>query len=196
MIELEKFCHESKEIIGKPWSAGDYSYATDGFLAVRVPRESYIPENSDAPDMSKLLWDHESLNDWQSLPVYDLAALKDCTLCKGTKKARRCYECDGDGELTVESHYHEYDVTCKSCRGQGTLPGDPEDDEDPVCDRCAGTGKSASPIGWGAGFVSTKMLEKIKDLPAVKMSLSGNGRECWRFIFIGGVGIVMPMMGA
>lgn len=191
MLDLEKFCEPSMKKISRPWSAGDYTYATNGHIAVRVPRMDDAPENEEAPDMARVPWDHETLNDWEPLPPYDLAGAKDCTLCKGMKKARVCHECDGEGEVTAETDYNYYVVTCKTCGGDGTMPGE---SDDPPCPRCQGTGRSLNiPVPWAAGHIGMQMLVKINDLPGVKLSKTGDGEKPWRFIFDGGAGVIMPM---
>ncbi|MFA7212093.1 MAG: hypothetical protein WC110_11680, partial [Bacteroidales bacterium] len=38
MIDLTKFCKPHHRHFGEPWSSGEYSYATDGAIAIRIPR--------------------------------------------------------------------------------------------------------------------------------------------------------------
>lgn len=63
-----------------------------------------------------------------------------CTMCKGTGKADRidCEECDGEGSLAFCNDFHNYDVLCKSCEGDGliTIPSTDLD-----CPRCRGVGQ-------------------------------------------------------
>jgi hypothetical protein len=191
MIKLERFRLPDNEAnhfnMSQPWSVGAFTYATNGHLAVRMPRVPEIPERKNVIMIEeRLIWDHESLLDYLPLPPYDLEGRQRCSLCT-------CPECDGEGEVIAETDYNEYEVTCKTCNGGELVPGD---EEGVPCRRCNGTGKDFDfAVAWGAGFISAYLLEMIKDLPGVQLSPTGDGMTPWRFIFHGGVGLIMPRKG-
>lgn len=193
-MDLQRFCKEgSCSGLERPFSQGAFTYASDGWIAVRVPRVESAEENPKAPDMSRIPWGHEDLDDFGPLPDYDIATAKQCRHCKGSGKASTCPECGGEGEVTLDSGYNEYDVECATCHGEGTVPGRPKDEVEP-CDRCKGSGHDLiSPVTWGNGYISMAILERIKDLPGVKLSTHGNGLEPFRFVFDGGEGLAMPL---
>lgn len=194
---LKQFCRNKEEGYGsnrisEPYSQGDHTYATNGWIAVRVPRVVDVPEREKTPDMTRLTWDHDELDDWTDLPAYDTANAEECRHCKGTGKQQVCYECDGAGELDLESDYNSYTVECRTCRGDGIAPGRAEH-LDP-CERCHGIGKDlVTPVAWGSGHLSMFLLEAIKGLPGVKLSQRREGEQPFRFVFDGGEGLVMPM---
>ena len=51
---LRLFCGEYPGEVRTPWSFGKFTYASDGFKLVRVPRVSDVPERDDAPDTEVL----------------------------------------------------------------------------------------------------------------------------------------------
>jgi len=51
-IDLKLFCDPNDPVrpwLGQPFSAGAWTYATDGHIAVRVPRLEDVAENPAAP---------------------------------------------------------------------------------------------------------------------------------------------------
>jgi hypothetical protein len=57
-INLPPFCARKSDCryyLRRPWSRDGHTYATDGRIAVRVPRRDDIPENEEAPDLERIL---------------------------------------------------------------------------------------------------------------------------------------------
>lgn len=56
-IDLSHFCYteDDRSYLKQPWSRGDFTYATNGHIMVRVPRRSDVPENDKAPDADRVL---------------------------------------------------------------------------------------------------------------------------------------------
>jgi hypothetical protein len=51
-INLRSFCARKSDCryyLHQPWSRGNYTYATDGHIAVRIPRRQDVLDNKDAP---------------------------------------------------------------------------------------------------------------------------------------------------
>ncbi len=87
--DLKRFCwtDNGRPTIARPFSQGDWTYATNGRLLVRVPRLSDVPEYDDSPkDIQKNIFDaHLITGTWQPVPN-DLPSLlepKPCSECKG-----------------------------------------------------------------------------------------------------------------
>jgi len=95
-LDLKKFCYSDDLNYSEPFSYGNYTYATDRALIVRVPRLPHIPE-SGRIDINKvlILWPGE-------YPVTDIPAVefpKPCEcVCKICLRADPdCDECGGVG---------------------------------------------------------------------------------------------------
>jgi hypothetical protein len=106
---LKKFCAPADyfhEWMTKPLSIGNYSYATDGHIILRIPRDESIPENENALDCGKLFnVDYEPLGlEEVELPDIPITGLLFCCECngKGTLRYRdeiiECEYCGGDGK--------------------------------------------------------------------------------------------------
>ncbi|MCP3177282.1 hypothetical protein MJO47_09245 [Desulfuromonas sp. KJ2020] len=190
---LESFCSQDNEKhkLTQPFSIGEFTYATDGRVMIRVVKEESVESIENPVDVTKIPWDHSELDDWHPLPNYNLEDLpqEKCKECRGHLRTSECPECSGDGFVEFENTYNCYSVDCQTCDGFGDVP----DHEGDICEVCSGTGIHLRiPIAWGASHITVLYLEKIKKLPNVKMSKFGDGLEPFRFIFDGGVGLVMP----
>jgi hypothetical protein len=109
---LKSFCVRDsvREIIRKPFSYGDYTYATNGIVAVRVPRiEDVIQENR--PSIEKL-FSNFSFENMVSFKVkIPMGKKAECLNCGGSRTEHdcpyckcECESCDGKG-LIVEKVY-------------------------------------------------------------------------------------------
>lgn len=106
-IDLSAFC-PSKPFayrMKSPFSRGDYSWATDGRILVRVPRRPDIAENPDAPNVEKFWVDFPQAG-WCRPVVRELPTPKKkvCTACGGRGRKHECPECE---------------CTCEECDGLG-----------------------------------------------------------------------------
>lgn len=103
--DLKQFCSddETRSNIQQPWSRGDYSYATNGHIIVRVPRLQDVPENDCAPDARPLMDKTAPAKIWMPVPTQTMPPDIQCNWCDGTKrdpndKRRKCDECHGTGK--------------------------------------------------------------------------------------------------
>ena len=80
------------------------------------------------------------LHHFSLLPAYNCKKIE-CPRCKGHGKSyfKNCNECDGDGNVTFENKYHDYEFECKSCNSDG---GEYIAGGNHVCDLCYGNGKT------------------------------------------------------
>ena len=58
---ISKFCSKdsTRSSINSPYSLGEYTYATNGHIIIRLPRIDDIKENPEAPDPSKIFFGRE-----------------------------------------------------------------------------------------------------------------------------------------
>jgi len=82
---LLKFCGADNEKTQRPFSLGDYTYATDGVVLIRVPRMSEFPENPLAPDPKKIKY--KESREWHLVTDIEMPKTEECE--KGTRRIPR-----------------------------------------------------------------------------------------------------------
>ena len=97
---LQKFCaHPGKlcapSAIRAPFSRGEYSYATDGSIMLRVPRIADIPENKDAPKRFESWFEIKGQE--TSLPDVEVKWFP-CKWCEEEEDPPTCRNCYGNGK--------------------------------------------------------------------------------------------------
>jgi hypothetical protein len=94
-IDLMPFCdHEPYRCLDAPFSQGEWTYATNGHIAVRVPRLAEIPERQGAPpiDVEKVFIDNAATT-YEQLPWFDLSPSQ-CSQCGGLGRRHKCPDCE------------------------------------------------------------------------------------------------------
>ncbi len=97
MIDLKQFCSIDplRPYIHKPFSRGEFTYATNGHVCLRVPRIAEYPEQ-EKPDPTKLFSRH--FNDGPksqitvSIPPHK-TILEECEYCDGRGHEHTCPDC-------------------------------------------------------------------------------------------------------
>jgi hypothetical protein len=167
-IDLQQFCSKNKTrpYIAKPFSFGEFSYATTGYIIVRVARRPEIEEGA-APIIESgcimaLSFDPNAA--FKSLPPFSWPA---------DKSTEDCYACDGRGT--------EHD--CPNCR----CPC-------PKCDGTGKALNKYSISVCGVEF-NGRYIKQISSLPGFQIAekLAEEGPASFRFD--GGVGAIMPLRG-
>lgn len=106
-IDLQKFCDTSatRYHLEKPWSLGDYTYATDGKIGIRIARRSDVEECAAAPNIEKLFADAEARGPyvWVDVPGVTVEVVK-------------CDDCEGRGWWSERNGTRN---TCENCDGEG-----------------------------------------------------------------------------
>lgn len=192
--ELSVFAEPNYPEMCGPFSFGDYSYATNGHILVRVPRLADVPEwealNEKAARMFDGL-DFPALNAaLVDIPESPQLAPEPCPFCSGTGKITTCPECEGTGEVGFENDFHCYECDCLTCHGSGKVSGN-----ESLCGYCNGTGKLkvTNPIEVGGTFFSSHYLNLMRDLlPGVKIAPTETEKANY-FKFDEGDGLLMPM---
>jgi hypothetical protein len=166
MIDLQQFCSKDpmRAYLHKPFSRGRFTYATDGRIAVRVPRLAEVPEQ-EKPDPEKLFEQYfkeeprgtievampEIKDDWQ-----------DCRECDGAGKEHDCPDCTC-GE-------------CEDCGGKGRINRAP-----------------TVTISIGAATYDARYVKQVLAMPGVRFPASPPKDSAAGFIFEGGEALLMPM---
>lgn len=191
--QLQPFCStdETRPNIAKPFSIGDWTYATDGRIIIRVPRLAEVPDldpiNRIDPD--RLMVEHQAGPAWLPMPAVEPAPPpRPCTRCKGVP-VPQCQACRGAGEVVYE-FWHENscyrrDEDCPVCQGVTSCP------------RCDGTLTEpeqfdASPVEIGGILIGAPFARLLASLPGCELAPRGEYDPC-RFRFDGGEGLVMPL---
>ena len=190
MLEiLKKFVSQNdpREYMRSPFNRGEWTYATNEHIAVRVPKidgveilpEKHIPNLED-------LFQSAGGNAFVALPW--MPPLEGCPLCGGTGIAYECPECDGEGEFEYGTHTY----WCKECDGSGQVVYG--DKSKAACRHCGGTGVTRyKPIQVGGSHFDLFYLHLINGLPGAKFSPGARQLDMARFVFDGGDGVLMPM---
>lgn len=177
MIDLAPFCRPGddkvrKWAISQPWNQGEYCYATDGRILVRVAKRDWLPDPKGiVPKAEETEIDAEG--NWKLLPpVCDLPADRKCEYCTEGKCQPTvcCRWCD------AETPYPGQEFTCRECGGS-TFYSRVLDD----------------------AVVATKYLLKLADLPEPVEYFVGHftyGKEIKKavyFRFSGGRGVLLTI---
>jgi hypothetical protein len=186
-MDLTHFCCKNPIHLNihTPFTQGDYTWATTGFLAIGVPVLPDVPENPSAPDMNepRKAAEASQKGEWFPVPVID--ADGDCPHCKGIVVNFNCYECGGLGTVTLKNQYTEYSgIECATCEGEG---------EAMYCGHCLGTGKDANGlVDIGSGRFRRHALLLLRDLPNVEICPTGTESPAYLRFSGGGIGFLMP----
>jgi len=184
---LQKFCGKT---YSEPWTFGGFSYATNGHIVVRAPKLPDVPEGDFLNEKAAVLFDGLDYEDIERelTPIPPLPPVRKdkCTACEGTGKTDVCPECDGDGEVSFENNYSNYVVSCDTCRGKGTIPGNGN-----ACDECGGSGikPEHTRIPMGRTGFALRYLRLMKNtLSGVEIAPIYPEAACY-FRFDGGEGM-------
>lgn len=217
-IDLPKFCADDESLrldLQSPFSAGEYTYASNGRILIRVPRREGVKDGG--PNLSKILPDLEvalATRSFAPVPAYEVVPGKTwppetCRDCKGSGKIKSCRKCGGEG--AVECGSCGQDADCGDCEGAGCIAvvKDAEGEDISTCEDCDGAGEVESmqsdtpDIARFPGHdFRTEYIDLIKELPGLEVALSPAPATVWgdalraamAFRFDGGCGLIMPIV--
>jgi len=168
-IDLLSFCAgdgEFREWLKTPFCVGDFTYATDGHLLVRLPRDARYP-NCDKVDPAKFMGACEaaaySRPGAVTLPPLPEKQRVECLACKGRGKEHDCPDCDCE---------------CVVCDGAGFVDHEHRTSTD-----------------FAGGIFNLKYLRQLLGIPDVEIAVGSSDQEKNRpllFRFPGGYGALMP----
>lgn len=215
-IDLQPFCGECniRTYLNAPISLDNYTYASNGHLLVRVDRRN----DAQAPDNLPV----KLADSFRSLPEKALKKrgtetgilhlsgfepeLTDCNECEGLGLTYVCPECEGNGEIIIDSQFNSYEMDCKTCDRTGTASEDqiktlrkrhsrhPLVNKAPNrCQSCTGSGKRPKEQKHIVGDASlgSDYLLLFKTLPNATVYAFGKA-DCALIVFDGGIGVLMP----
>lgn len=188
--EMRNFCSNDREDLAEPFGYRGFNYATDGKVAVRCPTGDpfqMLKHESKAMMVEKVFKDVDWNTRFVKIPEYNREVkTSECERCKGSGKEKTCPECDGSGIVGFSNEYSDYECSCETCMG-GTKKPDEMD-----CEECNGKGEIdiQTSVRINSYSVMTKLLNKIADLPGIKISQKDfNGALAFKFS--GGQGLIM-----
>lgn len=178
-IDLQPFCalpNSIREYLEHPFRYGDWTYATNGYILVRVPAvEGDAPIAADG--VVKMSQGH-------------LENILAAPLCDATFAPLRV------NLPPIEMR------ECMTCGGSGIWKDDPAPGMFTKCDDCDGSGKveKETSVSIAGVFFSAKYIAQIAALPEAELPTNPiHPRDRWDvtpcpFRFSGGIGALMPMV--
>jgi len=217
-INLKPFCAnvtDPREYLRAPFKVGEWVYATNGHMAIRVKADNF-------PDMGEVA-DHKAKvpkaigglferalkkagGAFQAMPASP--PLKPCRDCRGCGEwpAVQCDDCDGEGQFRHGAFWYD----CKNCEGSFAGAGfirvsrDGQRGEMRPCITCdglgyvCGDGRDNPPRQLGDAFYNAAYLYRMSLLPQVRVFPGDPApvRDCAPavFIFDGGHALLMPYL--
>jgi hypothetical protein len=200
---LQAFCFRDHYRLCKPFQRGEYTYATNGRIGLRLPTADVPPELELAEGVDtieQLNWDRPDTEPIP-LPSTEGEKSKPCKECEGNGYVKKCRECDGYGEEVCYACGHE--DTCRACDGDGTFASHKENPDATPCEDCHGTGKigieTAIPLAHGVHANDRYLrligahLTDVLLYPIPGKMDSGSSHPIY-FTFTEGDGILMPII--
>jgi hypothetical protein len=197
-MDLLRFCNPDAEMrgINRPFSRGEWTYATDGRIIIRVPRVDGYDEDRGPKNAERMFDEAKSreITVWQPLPEYTL-------------EIKACDWCGGKGYVTHCNAWRNPDIKCgkgewKKCQRYNddcAIGCTINDKGAEICGDCNGSGRvkiSSGPVMNGAvGEVKINAiyLDMIQDLPNIQIA-PHDKNSFFRIKFDGGEGLLMPML--
>lgn len=163
---LKKFCAtDDSRILHEPFTVGEYTYATNRKIAIRVPHFPSVNLATDPQPIEKQFAEGiptDPLTKWEKLAPFEYRqVLEDCDECLGT------------GLVTCD---YDHDHECDECEGTGQVT---------VLQKKA----------IGVRLFNKEYLALISTLPDCEIAPDFGGREdALAFRFNGGHGLLMPIV--
>jgi hypothetical protein len=173
--QLQSFCSADKDHawLARLFTIGEFTYAGDGHVMLRVPRVDGVPALPETdPQSAKRIKGSLALP-FEKKVTYRALALPD--LPDEQAKTERCGCCDGDGR----------GCRCRKCGCQ--------------CAVCGGTGECTVTQWLSIGIdgipFRAPLIARIAALPGFELQRPvTDPRKPAVFIFSGGAGVVMPLV--
>ena len=190
MLDLTKYCAPERAELAEPWSDREYTYASNGLLAIRMPRIATVPLVTPMPGYAPLSDAIDKMLPLRQLPdvivaddvivppavVLPFEACKQCA-GSGVTAEIKCRDCNGNGYVSCEHCKHSHD--CDSCNGYGSAIRAATKDEDSkdVCTVCDGVGDynvvrlrlNPQPMKVGKYMFSRNLFVLLATLPDVRI---------------------------
>jgi len=86
-VDLQAFCADRDDLryyLFKPFSDGEYTYATNGHIIVRVARLPDVAEEPKAPNVALMISKTARASNWMPVPKVSAPPMIECDECHGT----------------------------------------------------------------------------------------------------------------
>lgn len=141
---------------------------TNTVIMIIEPSDGAQPDDTSKQKLAEFLKCGAEL-DYQKIEIeWPINELVQCSDCLGSGLGNdECPECLGEGEVTTETDYNEYENQCLSCYGRGKKRSS---DTSLVCEGCGGKGKKPhayQPIeicGMAVPLPQLQMLSGVEEL--------------------------------
>lgn len=205
-IDLQRFCASSgdvREHLHRPWRDGQWVYATNGHVCVRVydPNSAMtaIDKPAKAPNPAALFTKWIDSRDGEFLVLPKVPHAQKCLECsgRGTHPAVKCPDCN-EGEFEHGMHTYE----CKTCSpdNDGAKPGwliahTEVATTTRECYFCDGRGFLKGSTELGGRHFETGYINWLMKLPQLRFRAGDPDKtdDAAAFIFDGGQAILMPL---
>lgn len=144
MINLNAFCSKerSRSYISQPYSIGEFTYATNGHIAIRVPGVVALPNEKAPASIEGMFADADT----RAFRPFDLVTAPPakrvrCERCRGAGYVTSCETCDGEGLHTCNDDSCGCEHECGACKGMGAHAAIKDEDGAEICDECDGAGR-------------------------------------------------------
>ena len=208
MIDLQRFCAnetDPREHLRAPWRDGQWTYATNGHVCVRVHASVTGPAPVDRivgkhPDTAALFakWIDDRPGEFLVMPT--LPAVQACRYCdgRGWHHAAKCPDCI-DGEFKHGDHIYE----CQNCADEpvaaGWIDTGKQSDPQKPCEHCIGRGFEMADFEIGDQNWELGYLAWLAELPQLRVRThyepTEDGdplKDAAAFVFDGGQALLMP----
>ena len=199
-VNLQRFCandFDYREYLRAPWRAGNWVYATNGHVCVRVAA-ALVPDalqSSGQRPNAAALFDKWFDQEGEFLVMPEVPAAEVCKACDGHgwHHAIKCSDCT-DG--VFKHGHHAYD--CLNCADEPVEAGyiATEDAADPkmVCNECIGRGFARLQFHeLGCNKFDLGYLNWLAALPQLRVRVHEGLDAAAAFIFDGGQALLMPV---
>lgn len=172
--DLLPFCSvdRGRSYLSTPFVIGDgqFTYATNGHMAVRVPgRLTEVDQMKNVPSIVGMF---EAVEDRVYRP-FEIVTAEDaklgrCETCRGARWVVDCDVCEASDTHTCSDEACGCEHECGACDGRGVIASILHEPGAHRCDDCAGTGREIDKRGVHFGgnlAIQWRYLQKIQSLP-------------------------------
>ena len=170
-IDLMQFCERNamRVWLAEPFGIGEYTYASNGVILVRVPRSDW--PSADLPS-EVLPASFPQVLEW----LDGSPAMAPLPAIPPGPYYETCFMCGGSGEVDYDccgDHIGECNE-CEECEGEGVT-------------------EKKTYYRFGSRSFDARYLRRIKALPDSRLAIKGPKMDGALFTFTGGRGLLMPV---